>query len=206
MNKAPEEGNIWEWRAFGKISPELAAQVKSFPTRMSVVAYQGEDIYLISTASDHNVKLRKWGDRWLLKLKLLLATEPGAIDLYNESSEMVYRFPINAEGLQQTAALLGVKLPEIARSKESFSEDEMLEALASSTPPVARVVVTKVRTQFQFEGGWLELADVVFPHHALQSVSVHSYEIKVVEEILTRLRPGPELEAMNYIEACRRWM
>lgn len=206
MTKPPDEGRIWEWRAFGRISPELAAEVRSFPARFGVVAYPGEDIYLISTASDHNVKLRKWGDRWLLKLKLLLETKPGGLDLYGESAELIYGFPIGLERLRQAATLLRVELPEAASGKDSFSEDEMMQALASSMPPVAKVVVKKLRTQFQVEGGWLELADVVFPRHALQSVSVHSYEVGIVEEILARLRPGPELEAMNYIEACRRWM
>ena len=70
MSKQPEEGEIWEWRAFGHISEALAASVHSHPVRMSLINIEGEDLYFIAPKSDHNIKLRKSDDRWVLKFKL----------------------------------------------------------------------------------------------------------------------------------------
>ena len=70
---------------------------------------------------------------------------------------------------------------------------------------MSKTRVSKRRSQYQFEKGWLEMADVKFPTRDIQSVSVHSSEIEVVKEMIERLQPGDELEPMNYIEACRRW-
>src|ERR1700730_7942310 len=53
MTKPPEEGRIWEWRAFGHLSETLAAKVRAYPVRFSDL--RGDDIYLISPHSDQNV-------------------------------------------------------------------------------------------------------------------------------------------------------
>jgi hypothetical protein len=65
--------------------------------------------------------------------------------------------------------------------------------------------VLKQRSQYQFTGGWLELADVSVGTHRVQSISIHSPDIDVVKSMLNELQPGDELEPMNYIAACRRW-
>jgi hypothetical protein len=51
----------------------------------------------------------------------------------------------------------------------------------------------------------LELADVKFATRTIQSVSVNAFDIEIVKEMLARLKPGDDLEPMNYVEACRRW-
>ena len=55
MSKPPEEGQIWEWRGFGKISPEIAAHVESLPIRNGIRDLPGTDVYLIPPASDADV-------------------------------------------------------------------------------------------------------------------------------------------------------
>ena len=72
MTKPSEEGQIWEWRAFGEITDELAAKIRSYPIRLGVSDIDGEDIYLVSPNSDQNVKFRKYPGGWVLKFKLLL--------------------------------------------------------------------------------------------------------------------------------------
>src|SRR4030095_12986916 len=67
MSKSPEEGKIWEWRAFGKLSEALVARVRAHPVRMVLLNIQGEDLYLISPDSDQNVKLRRNVGGWVLK-------------------------------------------------------------------------------------------------------------------------------------------
>ena len=62
-----------------------------------------------------------------------------------------------------------------------------------------------IRDRYRFENGWLELAEVKFASRDTQSISIHSPDVEAVKAMLDQLQPGNELEAMNYIEACRRW-
>jgi hypothetical protein len=203
MTKPPEEGRIWEWRAFGHLSETLAAKVRAYPVRFSDL--RGDDIYLISPHSDQNVKLRSYARGWVLKLKLLFETRAAPFELYDESAEFTYQFPVSLDRLKDTARLLGVTLPVGAHSFDRLNDEEFVKALVESSPAVGKTRVSKRRSQYQFEDGWLELADVKFPTRDIQSVSVHSSEIEVAKEMIERLQPGDDLEPMNYIEACRRW-
>jgi len=205
MTKQPEEGRIWEWRAFGRINETLAAKVRAYPIRFGLSDLRGDDIYLIAPHSDQNVKLRRYASGWVLKLKLLFETKTGPFELYNESAEFTYHFPVALDRLKDAARLLGVTLPVAALSIGSFAEAEFVKALAESSPALTETRVSKRRSQYQFENGWLELADVKFATRSIQSVSVHSPDIEAVKEMLERLQLGDELEPMNYIEACRRW-
>jgi hypothetical protein len=205
MTKPPEEGRIWEWRAFGSISETLAEKVRAYPIRLGLSDLRGEDIYLVAAHSDQNVKLRRYAKGWVLKLKLLFETTTGQFELYNESAELTYSFPVEFDRLRDAARLLSVTLPAAALSIKSFAEAEFVKALAESSPTVAESRVSKRRSQYKFEGGWLELADVKFATRDTQSLSVHSPDIEVVRRMVNQLRPGKELEPMNYIEACRRW-
>lgn len=204
MAKAPEEGEIWEWRAFGLVDERLSSKILSHPIRMNIVDHLGTDLYLISETSDQNIKLRKWGRKWLLKLKLLVSKAPGGVELYSESSTMVYGFPVSVTQLQFAASLLGVHL-NTPIDNNGFNASEFINALTSSSPRTVKVEVSKKRSQFSFDRGWVELAHVSFPGKRTQSLSIHSSERAAVEEMLDLLQPGEELEAMNYVEACRRW-
>ena len=203
--KPPEEGEIWEWRAFGRISDSLADAVRSRPNRLGIIDQQGEDLYFISPTSDQNVKLRRWGSGWMLKIKLLLATSDRSVELYSESSKMIFSFPVPATVLYYAAGLLEVSVEQEVDDDEPVSGEQFISSLVASDPPARRVDVAKTRSQYEFDGGWVELADVTLPRARVQSISVQSPEIENVRSILAMLEPGPELEAMNYVEACRRW-
>lgn len=205
MTKAPEEGKIWEWRAFGQISDSLAARIFAYPARMGLSDLRGEDIYLVSPASDQNVKLREFPSGWFLKFKLLLTTKPGAIELYRESARFTHKFPVSFEHLAEAARLLEVKLPGSVKKSATFDKDALVRLLIKSSPPAVKIKVRKKRSQYQFAGGWLEMAEVWFVRNRVQSISIHSTDIDVVKEMLKLLDIGDEMEPMNYIQACRRW-
>ena len=205
MSKAPEEGKIWEWRAFGRITDDLAAKVKAYPIRLGISNLPVRDIYLISPLSDQNVKLRWYFTGLYLKFKLLIDTKPGQIELYSESVQYTYPFPISFETLKEAARLLQVTLPDTALRSDDFTEDETMRVLAAASPPVVRVDVKKTRSQYQFDGGWIEMADAACGKHRVQTISIHSDKLEVVERMIESLQPGDELEVMNYVEACRRW-
>jgi len=205
MTKRAEEGRIWEWRAFGRINDELAGKVRAYPIRLGIDDLRGEDLYLVSPLSDQNVKLRRYAKGWVLKFKLLLETEPGGFELYKESAEFTYRLPVKLEELKAAAQLLSIELPANDFTTEMFGEPDFVNALAKSFPPAQETRVSKRRSQYQCGDGWIELADVEFETCEVQSISVHSQQIDEVRGMLESLQPGEELEAMNYIEACRRW-
>ena len=205
MTKSAEEGRIWEWRAFGRINDELALRVRAYPIRLGVDDLRGEDLYLVSPLSDQNVKLRRYAKGWVLKFKLLLETEQGGFELYKESAEFMYRLPVTLDEVKAAAELLAVELPERDPTTETFGEQDFVNALARSSPPAQETRVSKRRSQYQCGDGWIELADVGFESCEVQSISLHSQHIDEVREMLKSLEPGEELEAMNYIEACRRW-
>ncbi|MGA9770690.1 MAG: hypothetical protein WBV94_16740 [Blastocatellia bacterium] len=205
MSKAPEEGKIWEWRVFGRIDTELRAKIEAYPIRLGIRNLQVRDIYLIPPISNQNVKLR-WNFTGLyLKFKLLIDTKPGQIELYSESVQYTYAFPVSFETLQAAARLLQTALPDTAPASDSFTEDETMRVLAAASPPVVRVDVKKVRSQYQFDGGWIEIADTICGHHPVQTISIHSEKLEIVERMIESLQPLGELEVMNYVEACRRW-
>ncbi len=203
MSKLPEEGEIWEWRAFGRISGPLAARVRARPVRMNILDQREEDIYFISPANDQNVKLRKWRGLWLLKLKLLLRTGKDSIELYTESPRMMFAFPVPRSTLEIAARLLAVKPPET--TEFSFEKDQFIEAMERASPPALIIRVSKVRSQFEFDDGWVEIAEAKFPRIDTQTISINSHHREAVEKILGELEPDSALEAMNYVEACRRW-
>src|SRR5215467_12268037 len=114
MDKGPEEGEIWEWRGFGALSRRVAAAVRANPIRDGLFCHQDYDIYLVPPRSSQNVKIRKSGDSWFLKFKLLLTVGPRQIELYRESVNLMQAFPIRLETVREAARLLLTELPKTA--------------------------------------------------------------------------------------------
>lgn len=209
--KLPEEGYVWEWRAFGAISRALTEQIQAQPLRLDVNGNAlsdifGQDLYLLSPVSNHNIKLRKsLGSDWLLKFKLLVQTEARLIELYQESAKKFYRFPVASAVVKETAELLKTQLPQTNTSLEKLDMDAFVQMLKASTPVIETILIGKIRSQYQFADGWVELAEVTFPKRRTQSISLHAFERGGVENLLDELRLEENFTAMNYLEACKRW-
>lgn len=202
MSKRAEEGEIWEWRGFGKVGSGVAARISSYPVRMGLVDTKEHDIYFPSAFNDQNVKLRRVGSEWVLKFKVLLQVSTRSIELYRESEREVFELPVGPREVFSAAQLLSVSL----KTHDSlFDRDGVIRAFELASPPIQASEVRKTRSQYQLEGGWAELAAVEFRRARLQSLSVHSTELEVVEGVLDNLGPWDGLEPMNYVEACRRW-
>jgi hypothetical protein len=209
--KPSEEGRIWEWRAFGSIDRALTSRVTRFPIRAAIRDVVGEDIYFISSQNDQNVKLRFAAGQWLLKFKILLETKlfdgiPGAFELYDESARYTYLLPVGTRELRDAARLLSVSLTDDAVAKQTFGFAELSRVFSRATPSVVRVNVKKRRSQYAFDGGWIELAEASFPTKTVESISAHSMNLDTAQKIVTDLLPSDNLETMNYVQACRRWL
>jgi hypothetical protein len=205
MRKPPEEGKIWEWRAFGKLPHDLLAGVNSLPIRDGIIGRPDNDVYLITPTSDHNIKLRDIGGRSVLKLKLLLESSSDFIELYQESMDMVYDFPVSKSVFDHVCSLLKTAMPGDLSSVQSFGAEGFIRTLSACKPPAKKVDVAKTRSQYVVQNGWVELADMLFPHKRTQSISVHSYQKEVVKQTINELRIHDGLKVMNYVQACRMW-
>ncbi|HKV40127.1 MAG TPA: hypothetical protein VJX67_13015 [Blastocatellia bacterium] len=206
MIKLPEEGKLFEWRAFGSLPSSLVGQIRSFPVRHGLSHLTEHDIYFISEANDQNVKLRKTNALWVLKFKLLLETGPDSIELYQESVNQVYQLPAGNQQVEEAARLLDITLPpDFETNGARLDRDALVRVFSRSSPPTRIVGVPKVRSQFLIEGGWVELADVVFPNRETQSISIQAYERSVVKRLLSQLKVGADLAVLNYVQACRIW-
>jgi hypothetical protein len=205
MAKPPEEGKVWEWRAFGSLSPDLLARVNALPLRAGIVGRPEFDIYLISPISDNNIKLRETDVRFVLKLKPLLEAGTDKIELYQESMDMVYDFPVDKPVFDRVCSLLETAPAGDLSAIQSFGEEGFTRALSTCRPPIKRVEVSKTRSQFVVLNGWVELADMIFPRKITQSISVHSFQKEVVARTLSELNVNNGLKEMNYVRACRLW-
>jgi len=205
MEKSSEEGRIWEWRAFGTLGPDVVSAVERYPIRLGIREMAGEDLYFISPGSDQNVKLRRGSTGWALKFKTLLEVRRDTFELYDERSSYTYQLPIEADIARNAARLLSVELRDGDLDDETLDKEALVRVLSQATPAVWTVLIKKKRSQFAFQNGWLELADVQFPGRKTRSISIHSAELSVVTNMLRRLSPGRSIEAMNYVQACRRW-
>jgi hypothetical protein len=209
MKKAAEEGKIWEWRAFGRVSKKLLKKIEAYPMRRDpggrpLANLIGQDLYLVSPVSEHNIKLRKSiNSAWVLKFKLLLDSQPDAVEHYHESNKKTFRFPVKPRIIKETAALLNVELPKEKLAK--MNARKFIKLFAQTTPSIVLILVGKVRSQYQTPEGWIEIADITFPKKRTQSISLHAFRRSDVEKMLDQLQPGGKLEVMNYLEACRRW-
>jgi hypothetical protein len=203
MLQGPSE--TWEWRAFGQIGGKFIAKVESFPIRLGIENQQQRDVYLISPGSNQNVKLRLTEGGWALKFKLFLGAGPNQIEHYREGQELIFSFPLGQAILRRAARLLGIRLPESAAIDRPVTEGEFLKLMAASSPRVSAVPVSKIRSQYQFGHGWVEVAEVVFPSRKVRSFSIISPDLELVERGLRFFELPGQLEVMGYIEACKRW-
>ena len=204
MSKPPEEGQIWEWRAFGKLGPRVMAAVVEMPIRNGIRDVPTTDIYLIAPVNEQNVKLRLNPKGWILKFKLLLLKHHGGIELYHETARWTFPFPIAAATLREAGRLLDVLLDDKVLTLGPYTKDAAIEVLTAASAVVS-VETRKVRSQYVFDDGWIEIADVDYGARQIQSLSIHSPHIEGVQQMLDQLQPDNGLTVMNYVEACRRF-
>jgi len=206
MAKSAEQGDIWEWRAFGAPGREIVDAIQSHPIRMGIRETEEEDLYFVSPTSDQNIKLRRARDGWLLKVKLLLKTREGA-ELYRETQSMIHKFPIESSIAYEVIELLETKVPGASATAGSLDRDQLVRLIAHSSPPVDLTPVLKTRSQFDFGNGWVEIAEAAFPMRTVQSISIQSFELKEVDRIRQEIIGArlESIEVMNYVMACRKW-
>jgi hypothetical protein len=194
--KPTEEGWFWEWRTFGQIPEPIAARVAAYELR-GEPAMENEDLYLISTLTDQNVKLRGSGGQ--LKLKPLLVRLDGGFELYEETERLVFPMPAPPDAIRMAAGLLGIAVETAA----PLGLDALLDRLAAGAPEVTAVRVRKLRTQYAAGDGWIELAELEFPGARVRSLGIQSRRLELTRALRDEVDPDRVLEPLGYVAACR---
>ena len=151
----------WEWRTFGQ---DFGAAEARFATLDAETVQNSEEIYLVSTSSDANVKIRDD----MVDIKLLEHVDANGLEQWRPT--LKEPFPLADSALAQVRAALG--LPAAPPRAEGRSLAGLLAALAPSGGPVRVVTVRKSRARFRVHGCVAELADVIADGTKVRTVAI----------------------------------
>lgn len=197
-------GDHWEWRGFGRTSPEFRAWFQTLPPYGSRDDTPLHDEYLWTPGCVHNVKLRYNA----LKLKRFLA-RAGEFERWLEDEKAFLPFPLDARHLDQVATLLNVRLPAIPSGP--VDRDAFLALMARAQPPVHRVTVVKQRALSLWrlpdgEDVVVEWTRIHRPRRVITVGMEHADRAtlaRAYEQLSPRLAG---LQAMNYLQAIALWV
>jgi exopolyphosphatase/guanosine-5'-triphosphate,3'-diphosphate pyrophosphatase len=151
----------WEWRTFGQ---DFGAAEARFAALTADKLQKSEEIYLVSTASDANLKIR----HDLVDIKLLQRVDANGLEQWRPV--LKEPFPLNESALAQVGRALG--LPAALPPSAGKSLAELLNALAPAGGRVHVVKVHKTRKRYDVQGCVAELTDVVADGKKIRTVAI----------------------------------
>jgi len=202
-------GAHWEWRGFGRGSPELRDSFESleelFPP-LHVV-----DRYIWIPGSNVNVKLRK-GIQDGLKFKRLLGTD-GDLERWLEDPAELYDFPLEAAAWEKLGVELhavGLDPPRVPPGPSDLQAT--LECLETVDERITIVEVHKDRRARLFRGPQgpvaVEWTRITQPETVL-SVGIESWTeaaVGAIRQVILDLRLEAEaIRPMSYLAATGIW-
>src|SRR6185312_14012078 len=163
----------WEWRTFGQVFGAAELRLAALATE---AVQNSEEIYLVSSSSDANVKIRDD----LVDIKVLERVDTDGLEQWRPV--LKEPFPLADSALAQVRAALG--LPTVPPGSEGRSLAGLLAALAPPGGPVRVVNVRKTRTRFHVHGCVAELTNVIADGQEVRTVAIEDVEpAKVVAAV-----------------------
>jgi exopolyphosphatase/guanosine-5'-triphosphate,3'-diphosphate pyrophosphatase len=159
----------WEWRTFG---PDLGDAEARFKALHVVDVQNSEEIYLVSAATDANVKIRDQ----LLDIKRLERVDEHGLEQWRP--ELKAPFPIGASAVARARAVLG--LPESRPAASALALEQFIAAMTSASVHVRVVNVRKTRTRYLVDGCISELTTVVADGTKLRTVAIEDADAQKV--------------------------
>jgi exopolyphosphatase/guanosine-5'-triphosphate,3'-diphosphate pyrophosphatase len=151
----------WEWRSFGSHFGDAETRLK---THGAGKLQHSDEIYLLSSVSDTNVKIRDG----LMDIKQLEQTDTHGFEQWRPV--LKESFPLPAAAIKTVFAALGVsstpKLVPITLAQ--------LLAEVASCPTLRTLEVHKARTRYHLEGCMAELTEVVANGKTIRTIAVES--------------------------------
>ena len=180
----------WEWRSFGEHFGNAEVRLKA---RGSDKFQHSDEIYLLSSVSDANVKIRDG----LMDIKRLELTDTHGFEQWRPILKEA--FPLPAAVIGTVFAALGVMPPP---EPAPIKLDQLLAKVASDSR-LRIVEVHKSRTRYQLEGCMAELTEVAANGKTIRTIAVESEEpAHITTALLTLGLEG--LENISYPRALKR--
>jgi exopolyphosphatase/guanosine-5'-triphosphate,3'-diphosphate pyrophosphatase len=151
----------WEWRTFGQ---EFGTADSKFAALVLEKVQKSEEIYLLATSTDANVKIR---DR-LMDIKILERTSPEGLEQWRPVLKESFPLPSTAVAAVRAA----LSLPDGSPSRDSLPLDRLIAELAPAGGPVLVVKVRKTRTRYTAGGCVAEVTDVIADGKSIRTVAI----------------------------------
>jgi exopolyphosphatase/guanosine-5'-triphosphate,3'-diphosphate pyrophosphatase len=153
----------WEWRSFGSQFGDAEARLKA---RGADNLQHSDEIYLLSSLSDANVKIRDG----LMDIKQLEQTNAHGFEQWRPVLKEA--FPLSAAAIETVFAALGVAPP---LESAAITLDQLL-AIVTSDSRLRTLQVHKARTRYQLESCMAELTEVAANGKTIRTVAIESEE------------------------------
>jgi exopolyphosphatase/guanosine-5'-triphosphate,3'-diphosphate pyrophosphatase len=151
----------WEWRTFAQDFGDAEARIAALAAEK---VQSSEELYLVSTRSDANVKIRDE----LMDIKLLECVNPDGLEQWRPV--LKEPFPLSSSTIAQVRAALGLAAGSLPAGSQSL--DQLLASVASADEPVHAMTVWKKRTRYHVQGCAAELTDVIADGKYVRTVAI----------------------------------
>ena len=182
----------WEWRTFGESFGECDQR---FASLVLETVQEGDEMYLLSPATDENVKIR---DR-LMDIKRLQQVNADGLEQWRPV--MKAAFPLPAALAGKVFDALGVPAPSPERG--AYTLDQFIEELTRPGGRVRTVQAHKKRVQYRIDGCLAERTEVVVDRERIRTVAVESEDPTRVITVVRDLGLG-RFENTSYPRRLKR--
>jgi exopolyphosphatase/guanosine-5'-triphosphate,3'-diphosphate pyrophosphatase len=159
----------WEWRTFGQ---EFGAAEQRLAALCPEKVQNSDEIYLLATGSDANVKIRDE----LMDIKLLERVDASGLEQWRPVLKAP--FPLAASAVAQVRAALGI--PAAGSTADELTPDGLLAELAPAGGRARAVFVKKTRTRIHVDGCVAEITEVVADRKKVRTVAIEDADASKV--------------------------
>ena len=153
----------WEWRTFGA---DFGAADQRFAALQIEKVQESDEIYVLSPATDANVKIRDA----LMDIKTLEQTSPAGLEQWRPV--MKATFPLARDEVNGVCAALGVTPPSPGRNASTL--EQLRAELMAPTRRVRVVAVHKRRRRYTIGECMAEMTDVIVDGKRVRTVAIES--------------------------------
>ena len=180
----------WEWRSFGSHFGNAEARLNARGTDR---LQNSDEIYLLSSVSDANVKIRDG----LMDIKQLEQTDPHGFEQWRPVLKETFPLPAATIGVVYTALEMTPPTNPVPIALEKFLAE------AASSPEIRVLEVHKTRSRYHLEGCLAELTEVAANGKKIRTIAVESEDPAQIASALRAL--GLEgLENVSYPRGLKR--
>jgi exopolyphosphatase/guanosine-5'-triphosphate,3'-diphosphate pyrophosphatase len=157
----------------------LPGAVDASPQAPRGMIEDSEEIYLLSTLCDANVKIRDD----LLDIKELEQTDRNGLEQWRPVLKA--GFPLPPQTVARVFTALRLQAP--AASRPRYTLDELIEELIAPEPSVLSMPVHKARRRYAVQGGVAELTRVALDTRVVWTLAMESEDPSAVMALVRRI-------------------